>query len=276
MRNKDIATIRLVICVTVVVIVILSIYSSLSSKAKINELVQTVQSLQNAIEIETDNTHDVVGDVEIAQDKSDEPMRSIAAIQDKLDGLEAKIDDIGSFEGVETALAELIRVIAALQGKIEDMYAKIMSTAKSDPVSSPSPPQTQSVELNTPVQTQSNKTINVTITAPQVEDMYGYEFKIYFNKEIAEYTGDLESNISSISTIFDRDFDSYILVGATMIGDVKGYSGNKPEICTLSFAVSQEIDVSAFRIDDVSMVKSDLEYVKNITDWSISATVSEK
>ena len=275
MSKKDITTIRFVICIIVLVIVILSIYSSFSSKAKINELIETVQSLQ--IAVETDNTplRDVVGGV-----VSDEPMRSITSIQNKLDELEDKIDKIGSFESVKTALDELIRVVISLQSKIEDMYAKVMSMEKVAPASSPSPPQSQSAEVNTPISevsvpTQSNKTISVKVTAPQVEDMYGYEFKIYFNSENVEYTGNLKSSISTIGTIFDKDFDSYILVGATMIGDVKGYSGDKSEICTLSFAGSQEIDVSEFRIEAVSIVKSDLEYVKNITDWSLSATVGD-
>jgi hypothetical protein len=105
--------------------------------------------------------------------------------------------------------------------------------------------------------------------------MYGYEMKLYFGSEEIRYSGNPRSGISSIPTIFSKEFDDYVLVGATMIGKKAGYTSGegKTEVCVLSFTVLQDCDLSALRIGSVNIVGSDMGYKENITNWELAATV---
>ena len=122
---------------------------------------------------------------------------------------------------------------------------------------------------------QAGQTITVAVYATEIKDMYGYELKVYFGSEIIKYSGGLESGIPAIPTIFSKEFEDYVLIGATMIGKKAGYTAEagKTEVCVFSFTALQDCDLSELRIGSVNIVGSGMEYKENITDWEIAATV---
>jgi len=113
------------------------------------------------------------------------------------------------------------------------------------------------------------------IMAPSFEDMYGYEFRIHYNSEELEYSGELTSDIDEIYTTFSKPFDGYELVGATMIGDVSGVdSSKKTQVCQITFKalVDCVLTEESISIDSVGVVSSQLDYDENVTGWRWSAS----
>lgn len=117
--------------------------------------------------------------------------------------------------------------------------------------------------------------IVVTVSAASVEDMYGYQFEINYNSEELEYTGELKSKVDEIQTIFSKPHDGYELVGALMIGDKKGYSGENIPICEIVFSAKKAAKLSDYNISlaKVNIVDSKLVYTEGHTDWSFQAAV---
>ena len=122
----------------------------------------------------------------------------------------------------------------------------------------------------TPAQIESGQAITINIRADQVLDMYGYQFRLYFDKEDFEYNGGLSSSISGISTIFAREFDTYLLVGATKIGSESGFSGENINVCRIILTAKKDLTISEISIGGVNVVKSDETYIENITGWEVN------
>ena len=70
-------------------------------------------------------------------------------------------------------------------------------------------------------------TVVVRVAAEQLSDMYAYQFDLLYDKAAFEYTGGLVSSISEINTIFAKEFDGRLRVGATKIGREGGFAGRQ-------------------------------------------------
>ena len=151
-------------------------------------------------------------------------------------------------------LKEMIGHIELSQPIFENMSENLLPAAEFDRASA---------------KIESGQTIAVYIRADQVLDMYGYQFRFYFNKEDFEYNGGLSSSISGITTIFAREFDSYLLVGATKIGSEAGFSGENINVCKIILTAKKDLIMPEIFISDINVVKSDSTYIENITGWSV-------
>ena len=124
-------------------------------------------------------------------------------------------------------------------------------------------------EAETETEIKSGQAVILYVGANQVSDMYGYQFRLYFDKDEFEYAGGIASSISEISAIFVKEFDSYLLVGATKIGPNAGFSGENASVCEITLTAKKDLSAPKIFIGDVNLVKSDLTYTENITDWKI-------
>ena len=120
----------------------------------------------------------------------------------------------------------------------------------------------------TPSGIKAGDEIVVRITAARVSDLYGYQFALYYDKENFEYVGGVSSSLDEIRTIFAKEFDSYLLVGATKIGNEKGFSGKQTDICEITLIALKDCDPPVISISGVNIVQSDLNYLEDVTDWT--------
>ena len=111
------------------------------------------------------------------------------------------------------------------------------------------------------------------INAGLVSDMYGYQFELHYDKTDFEYIGGISSSIPEISTIFAKEFDTHLLVGATMIGAENGVSANKADICEITLIANNDCDLSGISVASVNVVQSDLSYHEDVMDWILSTMV---
>ncbi len=112
--------------------------------------------------------------------------------------------------------------------------------------------------------------IVLTVTAASVDDMYGYQFQVDYDENAFEYAGELKSEVDAISTIFAKPFNGCQLIGATMIGEQKGISGDNVAICQMKFTALKDcvLSDSALGISKISVVSSGLEYDEDVSGWS--------
>jgi hypothetical protein len=113
----------------------------------------------------------------------------------------------------------------------------------------------------------------VTVTSPAVEDMYGYQFEMRYDGDLLAYDDGLSSKIDGIQTIFAREFDGYQLVGATMIGEREGFTGEGQAVCELAFQakVDQKVSDLPISLGKVGVVTSGLEYKEGVEGWTCAA-----
>ena len=109
--------------------------------------------------------------------------------------------------------------------------------------------------------------VKIRIGAPQVGDLYGYQFRLEYDSE--QFSANkLKSLIDEIPTIFKKEFDGYILIGATMTGDSPGYSASDTQICELNMtALTDDGAPPEINISKVSVVSSELDYTEDINGW---------
>ena len=125
----------------------------------------------------------------------------------------------------------------------------------------------------------SGDIVVLNVFADVMEDVYGYQFNIVYDREFFEYSNSLYSDIDEIITIFATDKEQYLLVGATMIGDMKGHSGNDIPVCHVEFAALKDMDseidsvLDQFAISRVNVVTDDLRYFEDIDGWRSRATI---
>ena len=107
----------------------------------------------------------------------------------------------------------------------------------------------------------------VRINAQQVDDLYGYQFRLEYDREQFA-VNKLKSLVDEIQTIFKKDFNKYILIGATMTGDSPGFSASDTQICELKLtALTDAGRLPEVNITNVSVVSSELDYTENINGW---------
>jgi len=109
----------------------------------------------------------------------------------------------------------------------------------------------------------------ITVKANEVINLYGYQFNLNYDTKKAAYKGSLKSSVDAIGTIFKKDMSDHLLVGATMIGDTPGFSGQNVTICTMVFTAIEDLEPADFTISGVNTVDADQNYIENIDGWSI-------
>lgn len=132
---------------------------------------------------------------------------------------------------------------------------------------------------NQPVAAGQN--VVVTITADSLEDTYGYQFQMHYDEDKLEYSGSIKSKLEDIPTIFSKPFAGYELVGATMVGEKDGVTGNNKTVCELVFTAKEDSTLNnlALSINDINVVKynpatmEEMEYTENIEGWQLKAAV---
>ena len=109
--------------------------------------------------------------------------------------------------------------------------------------------------------------VTVRINAPKADDLYGYQFRLEYDS--ASFAASkLKSLIGEIPTIFKKEFDGYILIGATMTGDSPGYSASDTQICELNLtALTDDGKLPEVNITSVSVVSAELDYTEDINGW---------
>jgi hypothetical protein len=119
--------------------------------------------------------------------------------------------------------------------------------------------------------------VAVTLSAAAVDDMYGYQFNLNYNgddlifdEDGKQSSDELASLVTDINTIFYKPFDGYLLVGALMVGDRTGFTGENIPVCKVVFESKVEKLLSEFEfsLSKVNVVNSELVYIENITDWT--------
>ena len=121
--------------------------------------------------------------------------------------------------------------------------------------------------------------IAINVTADELEKVYGYQLDVYYNRDYLEYNKSLYSDIDDIITIFATDKEKYLLVGATMIGDAEGYSGQEVPVCRVEFTalndfiLTEYLASELFGISRVNIVTDELQYLENVEGWTASMSV---
>ena len=121
--------------------------------------------------------------------------------------------------------------------------------------------------------------VTLNVFADEMNDVYGYQFNINFDRDFIDYKKRFYSDIGEILTIFATDKEWHLLVGATMNGDAKGYSGQKVAVCRVEFIALTDFELNPdftsdhIALSDVNVVTSDLQYLENVDGWTVNMAV---
>ena len=180
--------------------------------------------------------------------------------------LQSKLDDILN------NLSELEKKVAALKISIEAIKQPTKSAEETITLPDIKIPESPPIPRDQPQSTITIKTgqdFTVAVKANEVSNLFGYQFNLNYDNKKATYKGSLKSSVSGINTIFKKDMSDHLLVGATMIGNTPGYSGQDVTVCTMAFTAAEDFDPSTFTINGVSTVDADQNYIEDISGWSI-------
>ena len=133
--------------------------------------------------------------------------------------------------------------------------------------------ETQVPLSNAPTKITEGDIVIVNVFADALNDVYGYQFEINYNRELLEYRKYLYSDIDDIITIFATDKEQFLLIGATMIGAEKGYSGQHVPVCRVEFVALSDFDPRHITLSGVNVLTDKLQYLENVTGWSADITV---
>jgi hypothetical protein len=117
--------------------------------------------------------------------------------------------------------------------------------------------------------------IAVRISAPAVTDLYGYQFELGYDNTMFT-PGNPDSLLDEIPTIFKKDFEDHVLVGATMTGDTPGYTVEEAtDLCEVKLTAKVDGAVPEFTISGVNVVSAtDMAYTENIEGWTYQAVAA--
>ena len=119
----------------------------------------------------------------------------------------------------------------------------------------------------------------VNVFADKMDNVYGYQFDINFDSEIITYGKRLYSDIDEIPTIFAKDKEWYLLVGATMTDFEKGFSGQQVPVCRVEFVALTNFELNPdltsdhITISSVNIVTGDSQYLENVEGWTVHISV---
>ena len=125
-------------------------------------------------------------------------------------------------------------------------------------------------------------TVVVNIFADEMDSVYSYQFDINYDRDFLEYNKRVYSDIDEILTIFASDKEWRLIVGATMIGEAKGYSGRKVSVCQLEFGALVDFELNHdstsdhMTISSVNIVKDDLQYLEDVDGWTINIAANSR
>ena len=119
----------------------------------------------------------------------------------------------------------------------------------------------------------------VNVLADEMDDVYGYQFDVHYDKDCLEYSKCLYSDIDDILTIFANYVEDFLLVGATMLGDMEGHNGKEIPVCRVEFTALRDFESGEdlasgfYGISRVNVVTGDLQYLEDIDGWSANIAV---
>jgi hypothetical protein len=258
-------------------------------KDKIDYLSSSILALENLSPEIKSSIEDIIGeidrmsqkpDIEDTSDRSVDP-ELLSKFDDILKYLSELNKEIESLKALSEAKMQPVQPAEETLSAAEDETITIPDeTVPGSPADTDTPDEPENVEENDN-QTQPENIIKagqnfiVTVKADKVVDLYGYQFNLNYDKNKAIYKGGLNSSVDGINTIFAKDMDDHLLVGATMIGDTPGYSGQDVTMCTIAFTANEDIDPSIFTINRVNTVDEKQNYIEDIIGWDIDVeTVS--
>jgi hypothetical protein len=256
--------------------------SSLEASISNMDIVGMGQNVDETYQKPVINTENQSLDSEL-KPKLEDILRYITELNQRVEALKAIIDEgnMPTQFAAETTIAETEDTVAETASKaITDTLAEAKTeAAENNTASHTIAPQTPDILKEKSHNTNSIKAGNdftVTVKANEVSNLYGYQFNLKYDHDKAAYKGSLESSISEIGMIFKKDKSDHLLVGATMIGDTPGYSGQDVIMCTMVFTANEDLDPSTFTISGVSTVDADQNYVEDIYGWTIDITEPER
>jgi hypothetical protein len=116
--------------------------------------------------------------------------------------------------------------------------------------------------------------ITVTVSSDSAGDVYGYQFALNYDSGAFRFDGGLRSLVPGIDSIFSREFDDYLLVGATMIGDKPGAAFDGSAVCSVELTALRDAELDGITVSSVNRVSSDLGYTQNVSGWSAAASAA--
>jgi hypothetical protein len=121
------------------------------------------------------------------------------------------------------------------------------------------------------VSVKAGDAVSVMVYSDKVEDVYGYQFELSFDKEAFKYEG-LATEIQELGAIFAREFENYVLVGSTMTGSRKGVSGEGMAMCVVRLtALEDGAPLGGISVGNVNTVNSGMKYSEGVGGWRCEA-----
>ncbi|MDR1158692.1 MAG: hypothetical protein LBK75_10405 [Oscillospiraceae bacterium] len=145
---------------------------------------------------------------------------------------------------------------------LADMEADMVSDAAVD---------TPEADAPAAAQVRAGDKVVLTVAAEHASDLYGYQFRLHYDDASFRYDGDLESLTPELHTIFGKEFDGYLLVGATMVGQKKGAALEDAPVCRVMLTALRDTTSESIAVDAVHVVGSDLTYTENVPGWTVTA-----
>jgi len=258
-------------------------------KDKIDNLSSNVSELENLSPEIKSSIEDIIGEIDKMSrkpdtDTDDRPVdpELLSKFDDILKYLSELSKEIESLKALyEAKLQPTQPAEETLSAKEDEIIALPDETVPGSPAIADEPDEPDSADDtdNADAQPQTDNIIKagqnfiVTVKADKVENLYGYQFNLNYDKNKAVYKGGLKSSVDGIDTIFAKDMSDHLLVGATMLGNTPGYSGQDVTMCTIVFTANEDIDPSIFTISRVNTVDAKQNYVENIIGWDINVIV---
>lgn len=265
----------LVIFAIIMGVFVSNIYQKLHSVQRQNDLLSSnVNSLETSLATLKSSIDDLIENIKAYS--GDQLL--LTSLESDLESVQSELSEFTALNDKVEDLLSLKAILDQLNNKLKNLNSEITSVKPVEDVqiSDSDVPGDSIMPANSLPEDiiKAGNEIIVTIRADTISDMYGYQFNLNFDNSKVSYKSGPKSSISEISTIFKKDFPDYLLIGATMIGDKPGYSGNDVDVCTLVFTANEDVDPSSFVISGVNTVDSAQKYVQNISGWSCEAKVN--
>jgi hypothetical protein len=291
--KKRLITAGLIACVAVLLCLsAFALYSASVSQKAVVALQAQIDLLLSASAATNQAAQDA-RDAEIAalQARIDELRLSQADRDDEILALQARIDELLRLSAQsDESLKDRAADIASLQARVDELTKEMQSASayladaavplaslpdKEMPLAQIPGLMPEEETVQAAATAQAGQTITVAVFAPEIKDMYGYELKVYFDADDIQYGGSLKSGVSAIPTIFHKEFDNYVLIGATMIGQKDGFTAEAgmTQVCSFTMTAVKDCDLSELSISGVNIVNGNLDCTENIGNWEIITAV---
>jgi len=254
-------------------------------KDKIDNLSSGIMALDNLSPEIKSSIDDIIGEIDRISQKPDtdtndwsvdpELLSKLNDILKRLSELSKEIESLKALGEAKMQPAQPLEETLSTAG--DEIVTIPDETVPGSPADTeiPDEPDNPENNENAGTQTQPENIIKagqdfiVTVKADEVDNLYGYQFNLIYDKNKAVYKGSLKSAVDGINTIFAKDMSDHLLVGATMIGSTPGYSGQDVTMCTVAFTATEDIDPSTLTISRVNTVDANQNYLENVIGWNI-------